>query len=423
MHRVFRMVGKDLLRQRRSPMAIGFVLAFPIIFSALLALAFGGDGGNGFPRVRLLIEDRDGSTLSGFLVSAAGSEQIAEYFEITNVGDEGQSLIDEGKASALLLIPEGFGANLLAGEPIDLTLVRNPAESILPEIAEQGLTVLADLLDSASHVLREPLSELNEMTSAGAQGPTSDDVAAMAVSVHGIVARAEALVAPPAIRLVSVDLGEQADAAEPADSSTSALVFILVLPGISVWALFLLGDMAMRDVLVEAKLGTLRRQLSGPIHPWEIVVGKSLFTAALATISLVLLTSIGWAFTSRVVDPAGFAVLSTATVLAVTGYAAVVYGIARTERQGATISSIVLLAFAFMGGAFLPVDSLPAAARRFAPISPFYWGTTGYKALILDGGALTDVLTPVGILAALGVVLLTAGSWLLGRKVAGGLGL
>ena len=52
-------------------------------------------------------------------------------------------------------------------------------------------------------------------------------------------------------------------------------IFLIVLPGVSVWALFMLGDMAMRDILTESTPGTLRRQLSGPLPAWNAGRGKA----------------------------------------------------------------------------------------------------------------------------------------------------
>jgi ABC-2 type transport system permease protein len=241
----------------------------------------------------------------------------------------------------------------------------------------------------------------------------------MAVSIHRVIGRAEALVFPPAIRLESVQLRAENESAAGASDSGSLIttIFMMVLPGISVWALFLLGDMAMRDILTESGIGTLRRQLVGPIRPGEIVLGKTVFTAVMSTISLIVLAGIGWGIAERPVGPLGFVVLSAALILAVTGYASTVYGLARTIRQGSTLSSILLLAFAFMGGAFVPLDNLPASVQRVAPLSPFYWGTRGYQELILNGAGLPAIWTHVAVLAVLGVVLLSVGSWLLGRRV------
>ena len=230
------------------------------------------------------------------------------------------------------------------------------------------------------------------------------------------IERAEELLIPPAITLDSVQLTDEVGETQGSGGASRSLIFLMVLPGISVWGLFLVGDLAMRDIVTEATQGTLRRQLSGPISAGQLILAKALFTAVLSSISLILLAAIGWGVARQAVDLAGFLVLSFALILAITGYAAVVYGGVGTERQGATISSVLLLIFAFLGGSFIQLNSLPSGMRRLAPISPFYWGTTGYQKLISDGG-LSDVLPSVGVLAGLGVVLLSLGSVLLQRRL------
>ena len=105
---------------------LSLVLAFPLVFAGLLALTFGGSGG-GMPKVHLLVEDRDDSMLSGLLVGALGNEQMAEFFRVEPAGADGLARMENGEASALLRIPEGFASDLLAGKPLTLELIRNPA--------------------------------------------------------------------------------------------------------------------------------------------------------------------------------------------------------------------------------------------------------------------------------------------------------
>jgi ABC-type multidrug transport system permease subunit len=250
--------------------------------------------------------------------------------------------------------------------------------------------------------------------------PSAEQVANLAVTIYGTIDGAEALLAPPAITLDPVQLEDEEGEAQASGNPSTSLIFLIVLPGISVWGLFLVGDMAMRDILTEVRQGTLRRQLSGPVPAGQLVVGKALFTATLSLISLVLLAAIGWIVGGQNVDLAGFVVLSLALILAITGYSSVVYGGANTEQQGATISGVLLLVFAFLGGSFIQIDNLPASVQRVSPVSPFYWGTTGYQKLIRDEGGLLDVLPNAGVLALLGVALLAAGALLLQRKVRGG---
>ena len=415
MRRILLMVRKDLKRQLRSPMGILLALSFPIFFTSIIALAFGSGSQPKIPKVQLLVEDLDDSLLSGALVSATGNEQVAKYFDVRQVGPVGREMLERGAASALWRIPKGFQQAMLDGTPVQFELIRNPAQSILPEIAEQGLTVLVELLSSASRALREPLDRLRPMIDADA-APTARQVSEIAVVVYDTINRSEKLLMPPAITLASVQLTDEEGETQTSGSSSS-LLFLMVLPGISVWGLFLVGDLAMRDLITEIRLGTLRRQLCGPLPAGQLVVGKAVFTAMLSLLSLVVLATVGWIVGRQSVDLIGFVSLSLSLVLAITGYAALVYGGAGSERQGATISSVLLLVFAFLGGSFVQIDSLPSSIQRVAPVSPFYWGTTGYQKLIRDGAGLTDLLPNIGVLAVFGVVLLAAGSALLQRKV------
>ncbi|HEV7786058.1 MAG TPA: hypothetical protein VGQ28_12020, partial [Thermoanaerobaculia bacterium] len=155
------MVGKDLRRRARSPLATLLLLAFPLIFSGLLALTFGGRG-NQVPKVRLLIEDRDGG-LVGQLVAAAFQQGDAQkYFEVKKVENAAgeaaaAGVLEREDATALLRLPAGLSDDVFAGRPAKIELVKSPAQSILPDVAEQVTTVLAEGLSAASRLLRGPL--------------------------------------------------------------------------------------------------------------------------------------------------------------------------------------------------------------------------------------------------------------------------
>jgi ABC-type multidrug transport system permease subunit len=80
---------------------------------------------------------------------------------------------------------------------------------------------------------------------------------------------------------------------------------------------------------------------------------------------------------------------------------------------------VVYLVLAFSGGAFVPPSQLPAVVQKVAPISPFYWGSTGYRTL-LEGGNVSSVTANIAVLAGLGTVLLVVGSVLMRRRMARG---
>jgi ABC-type multidrug transport system permease subunit len=417
MRRILLMVQKDLRRRARAPLAVLPMLLFPLIFALLIALVFGGSGQKA-PKIRLLVENDDGDGLvSRLIVGAFGSDRMTEYFETRQVAKgEGRALMEQGAASALLLIPERFSRDLIDGRQTRLLLVRNPAESILPEAAEEVTRTLAELLSAAARVLRGPLDRLGPMLDAD-RSPSDASIASLSVAFSGIITKSGKYIFPPAIEL---ETGTVEPAGGKKKASDTFSVFLFILPGISVFCLFMLGDQTMRDILTEGSAGTLRRQLSGPVGAGTVVAAKAIGTAVISALVVAILSVAGWWAAPAGVSAAGFVALSGALVVSVAGYAAVVYGLARSERQGATLGSLVCLVMGFAGGAFIPLDSLPAGLRRLSPFTLFYWGTNGYRKILFDHGGLADVLTEIAVLAVAGSVLLAVGALLLGRKIRAG---
>ena len=411
------LVAKDLKRKARSPLGLLIVLSFPVLFAGMIALAF-GRGGDAIPKVRMLVVNEDDGLLGGALASAFSAPQASRAFETRTVGArEGHDLMESGKASALLVVPAGFTRDVLDGRAVTLRLTRNPSEGILPEIAEQTAGILVDVLEGGRRVLDEPLARLRPLLDSKDAAPSDAEITAIALVVKRALAKNGGLVFPPAITLESELFGNRnppADTAKDSGGTTSA-IFLLILPGIAVYAIFLVGDQAMRDVMTERTLGTLRRQLAGPVTVGTSVAGKAATTALLCLLSLAVLTGIGAVALREPVSVPAFVIVSLALVLAITGTSAIIYGLARTERQAATLSSLVYLVMAFVGGSFFRLESLPAFLRRIAPFTPFYWATQAYREILEKGAGPAAVLTHAAVLTAIGGTLLALGGIALHR--------
>jgi ABC-2 type transport system permease protein len=416
---VLLLVRKDLRRRMRSPLSTLIILAFPLILSGIMALAFGGRDSKP-PKVRLLLDDRDGGLAGNLISSAFSRPEAAPYFEVEKAGPDALRRLEQDGFSAILRLPAGLTDALLNGRPATLELVRNPSQSILPEVARQVTDVIADALSSAAYTLQGPLQGLTPLVKAD-KGPSDQAVASVAVTVNQWIGRSGRYLFPPAIKLTSVQLRKTGAQTSVAGASPTTSIFLFVLPGVAVFALFTLGDQVMRDLLTEKTKGTLRRLLAGPVGTGTVIAAKAVTAAVIALAALLILAAVAGLASGRGVDPAGFLLLSLSLVLAVTGLASTVYGLAKNDRQGSTIGSVLYLVLAFSGGSFLPLENLPAAMRAVSPFSLFYWGTEGYKALLRDGGGLADVLPNVGILAGSGLALLVLGGALLRRRMVRGL--
>lgn len=423
------MVGKDLKRRWREPLSTVLMLAFPLLFAGIMAMTF-GTGQARVPKVHLLIEDQDGSLLGRLLTSAFSQGDAAKYFTVEPVEGDAVEHLERAEASAVLRLPKGLTEAVLEGKPATLELIRNPTQSMLPEVAEQVTRVLGDGLSSASYLLRQPLDELRPFLGEEIdRAPSDDAVSRIAVSFNRSITGAATYVLPPVITLASgeAETGEappatSAQTARPARTGTptAASLFLFILPGISVFGLFMLTDQTMRDLLVEARQKTLRRQLAGPVSAGTVILGKALGTATVAALSIVILSAIGWLAAPGTVSLAAFVVLSLALVVATTGFAAAMYGVTRNESQGSTLAGLLTLLMAFSGGSFIPLDNLPAALEAVSPYSLIYWATQGYQELLGGGAALSEVLPNVAVLAGSGIVLLAVAGFLWRRRLLAG---
>ncbi len=123
-------------------------------------------------------------------------------------------------------------------------------------------------------------------------------------------------------------------------------------------------------------------------------------------------------FLDTSVDLPAFVALSVAFCLAAGGFAAITYGLARNERQGGVIGNVIMLVMAFLGGSYLPLDSLPASLRAFSPFTLNFWAVDGYMKIIQEGAGLAAVATNLAVLVGLAAVLTFTGGGMLRTRIA-----
>jgi len=399
--RILLAARKDLLRRWRAPLAVGTILLFPLILSGILALVFGAGGDPG--AARLLLDDQDSGPTGQALIALSQQPGWAGRLEVIPVTlEEGMRRLEADRADAMLSIPVGFTGAWVAGAQPRLELIRNPARGLKPELIERALRgVVAAMEESGASIPTPPPDDA-----------TPEQGLAWFTRAVDEISAESSLLSPP-----TVVFTESVRASDNADSSGKSSIFLLVLPGISIWALFMIGDIGMRDVLTEAVEGTLRRQLSSHFSVSQLLLAKCVATAALAGIAWLLLCALGFWAVERSIDLIAFSLLSIALVLAVTGFSSVIYGLVHTERQGATFSSVVVLLMSFVGGAFIPVDALPPVLRMLAPVSPVYWANRAFGSVLQDGAGLAAVGGATLALALLGIGTLALGSRLLHRSL------
>ncbi len=393
---------KDLLRKIRSPLAPIVYLAFPILFALLIGVTFGSHGDKMAP-VKLALIDDDKGLAARLIKSSFTQGESNQKFEVTEVAsaEEGTRLVEDDKVSAMIRIPPGFSDSLFDGRSTFIEVLKNPAQGIYPQIAEEFVKVLALAGGSAIRVLQAPIRDIHSATKA--EGPPTDAfVSTVSLSFKKRFEGMGRYALPPAIRVEDV----KPPAKKSAAGDTPFRIALYVLPGMAVFSIMMLSLGSLIDFQREIAHGTLARQLLAPIRGSDVILGKFAATWVLGIGCILLLAAVAvlWAGAGFASVP-GFIGLSVFFALAATGFAGLIQAISRSERTGPVVGSILVMVMSMAGGTWIPLDALPAFVRKVAPYTLNYWAGEGYRHLMFDGAGIAQLLPNMGVLFAFGAVL------------------
>lgn len=152
--RIRALTVKEILRVFREPANLFMLIMLPLVMTLVFGIAFGGIGGGGDVQYGVAIVDQDASAWSGELVSGLNISGVLvpQYFEDDA---SGQDALSQGKVSAVLVIPSGFGASVddFKLNPVDeaawtvttleLSIDQGSmiAGSVVPSLVQQAITV------------------------------------------------------------------------------------------------------------------------------------------------------------------------------------------------------------------------------------------------------------------------------------------
>jgi ABC-type multidrug transport system permease subunit len=117
--------------------------------------------------------------------------------------------------------------------------------------------------------------------------------------------------------------------------------------------------------------------------------------------------------------PLAVAAVVIAAAVAASGTLLLVMSVAGSERQGDALSTIVIMSWCLLGGAFVPLSQMPAFLLPVAKITLVYWAVSAFTTLIAGGG-LAEVLPNLAVLAGAGALAIAAGAAVMGRRLARG---
>jgi len=152
--------------------------------------------------------------------------------------------------------------------------------------------------------------------------------------------------------------------------------------------------------------GTWDRLRASPASSVDIMVGKVLPTVGVTFVQLALLFLLGGPLFGLRVSGSWLALtlLVLVVALSLSAFGMLVTAVARTMNQLNAVGSVGGMAMAMLGGAWVPVATMPGWAQAIAPALPTYWAMKGFRGVILEGRGVPGVIVPVLVMAGFGLL-------------------
>lgn len=413
MRRLLLILGTDVRRHLKSPVAILIYMAIPMVMTALIGIIFAPDEeGNTLPRIPVALVDHDKSVASKLLLGMFDADQMKKMFEVT-VTDEadGRKRMEKGRASAMIVIPEKFTMDLLDARTTALTVVKNPAEQFLPDVVEELVNTVAVMLSAAVQAFAAEAKGIRALLEAPVEAVPWDRLGPE-------LGRAQKKVSAAAKYLNPLLVGIAAEEVKPANakpSFTRTDLFSIMLPGMAVMFLLFIVQTLMRDIISEREDGKLRRMMTTPLRPMELVGARLLGGWVMGVAVLLVMVAVGTLIFKAYWGNFGvFLLLGAAASFWTAAFFGLFSALVRNRNQAGALGAPIILAFSLFGGSMMNPEAMPKALKAVGVGTPNRWFIDGAR-IVREGGF---PLIPILVLVASGLVLAALAVPALRRKTA-----
>lgn len=388
---------KDFRRHLRDPLEILTWLGIPLLIGFMVVMATGGKSGPR-PQAHLLVADEDQSFLSGLLVGTLSQDAAGGFVRAENVEKvDGMHRMEDGDATALLVIPKGFGNALLREEAFALQLITNPSQPILTSIVEESLSILLDGIFYVHRVIGDELRVIADGPAGGGSTFSDMQISALSIKINRLAGRLQQYLNPPLIQLES---SRQQDD----DTDNNVGIGVLFFPGILFMSLLFMGLAMSSDLWLEKEQKTLLRIVVSPNSVWAFIMGKlsagAVFMVTVTSTALI----IGYAYFS--LDPVTlpFAILwATLSGIMLMTLLMVIQLFASSQRGGSIITMALIFPLMMIGGSFFPFEAMQGWMAAVGKLTPNGWALEQLKNIMLQR------TSPESSAIAFGFVVLTTG--------------
>jgi ABC-2 type transport system permease protein len=367
---VFRKEVRQTVRDRR-------VMFMLIVAPLLQTVVFGFAVNFDVDRVPTVVVDRDRSAESraharrlladGTLLRAGAAASVAEA----------EHEVDEGRAAAVVVLPEGLGADLAAGRAAEVQVLLDGTDPNRSSVAS----------GAASRYFGEVGEALARE-------------------------RLEARGAPPAAQVEAVPR----IAYNPGLDTPPFMV-----PGIAAMLLVIVTTMVTAMGLArEREMGTLEQVLVTPIRPLLLLAGKMAPFVVIGLVDVALLLGVGtWLFDVPLRGTLPVLLLGTLLYLMTTlGMGLLISTISTSQQQAFLGGFLFAMPAILLSGVMTPVRAMPDWLRAITVLNPVRWYAEVMRTTLLRGAGFGEQWPQLLALLVLGAAILTTATLRFHKRVA-----
>jgi ABC-2 type transport system permease protein len=294
--------------------------------------------------------------------------------------------VEDGDIEGIVQIPAGFGAKVLSGQPVNV-IYQSDDPFNQPSALAQSVQAAVGRISGASVASRVGV----DVYESNFDVASDDQRAAFEQAVYSEAA--QLWTNPPAT------VRYQTTASDDGDSVNG---FNQAVPGMgTMYVLFTVMGGALL-LLQERQNSTFQRLMTMPVSRAQLLGGKALARFTMGMLQYAVAFGVGFALGVNFGDSfIGLILLMVAFVICVTALTFLFGTFVTTEQQAGSVSTLIALTLAPLGGAWWPLEIVPDFMQKIGHISPVAWVMDGFTELSFRNGTFSDVIIPVLVLLAM----------------------
>jgi ABC-2 type transport system permease protein len=361
MHRTIAMIRKEFIHISRDPRTLIIMFLIPLIQLTILGYA----ATTNIDHLATVVLDDDKTAQSRSLIDAY---RASNYFDIRDyVSSEQQAvlMLDEGTARAALVIPAGYGQDMVAGRRGQVAFYIDGTD---PQIA--------NVVFAASQSVGQ------------------------AQSIQVIQKR----LGMSAENLPGIDVRPRVWYNPEMKSSH------YMIPGLLVIILFLFTSLfTSMSIVREREQGTIEQLIVTPIRPLELVVAKVFPYIFISFFDVLEVLAIGVFWFGVPINGSLSLLLTLSALFLLTslGIGIFISSVAGTQREAMMLTMATMLPSIFLSGFVFPLEAMPGWLRAISYIIPARYMLVVVRGILLKGVGIDILLEQVVALAVFGLVIMT----------------